>query len=223
VIAGLAYGEDEELVFLAMEHLPDSLDLDQVLERSGGRLPWAEATQHACELLEALDFLHQQRVIHRDVKPKNVLLSRRGVVLIDFDLAKQLDPELEDSGELDLSSLAEDRSQSGLTGTPLYMSPERIAGGEVNVQSDLYAAGLVLFVLLTGKLPSDYARAPRTIRELRCVRQLHPPQLRSALGCEVPTDLDEWLRRALHPSPSERFPSAAEMYEALTAILLLHG
>lgn len=223
LIAGLACGASGPLEYVAMEYLPDSQDLQQVLETNPTGLPWTDAAQYACELLDALDFLHGRGVVHRDVKPRNVLLSQRGVVLIDFDLAKRIQLDVEDSGEFNLDAVANDRTRRGLTGTPLYMSPERMNGQGASPAADLYAAALVLFVLLTRKLPSDCSIQPRTLRELRAVRQLRPPHLHTDLGLSVPEDLDAYLRRALDPRPKSRFSDAAEMYEELVGILLVHG
>jgi len=223
LIAGLACGACGPVEYVAMEYLPDSLDLQQVMEANPSGLPWTDAAQHACELLDALDFLHGCGVVHRDVKPRNVLLSQRGVVLIDFDLAKRIQHDVEDSGEFNLDAVADERTRRGLTGTPLYMSPERMNGQGASPAADLYAAALVLFVLLTRKLPSDCLIQPQTLRELRAVRRLRPPHLHTDLGLSVPEDLDAYLRRALDPHPKARFPNAAEMYEELVGILLVHG
>lgn len=223
LIAGLACGASGPLEYVAMEYLPDSQDLQQVLEAQPKGLSWTDAAQYTCELLDALDFLHRRGVVHRDVKPRNVLLSQRGVVLIDFDLAKRIQANVEDSGEFKLDASPEDRTRRGLTGTPLYMSPERMSGQGAGPAADLYAAALVLFVLLTQRLPSDCSVQPRTLRELRAVRQLRPPHLHTDLGLSVPEDLDAYLRRALDPDPSARYQDAAEMYEELVGILLVHG
>ena len=223
VIAGLACGADGPLEYVAMEYLPSSLDLQQVLDASGEALHWTDAVQYTTELLGALDFLHSRGVVHRDIKPRNALLTGRGVVLIDFDLAKQIQVGVKDSGEFDLNAVADEKTRPGLTGTPLYMPPERMDGQSAGPSADLYGGALVLFVLLTSKLPSDFSVQPMTLRELRSVRRLRPPHLHTGLGLDVPAELDAYLRRALDPEPAERFPDAAAMCEALAAILLKHG
>ena len=228
VVAGLRCGRSQGSDYLVMEDLPDSCDLRALLDLRG-LPPWQEAVQLTCELVNGLQYLHERGVIHRDVKLKNALLTRRGVVLIDFDLAKAVCPEgwaSEDSGPIDLRSPAlrlaleaSESTQLGLTGTPLYMCPERLEGGVATPASDLYAAALVLYKLLTGQLPNQ-GRLPQDLRELLRARSEPPPSVREDHGLDVPPALDALLARALSPAREERYDLASELLDDLGALLM---
>src|SRR5215469_10309652 len=132
-------GEIEGMPFISMEYV-DGEDLASLLTRIG-RLPADKAVETARKLCSGLAAAHDRGVIHRDLKPQNIMMNKRGeVVIMDFGLAAI-------AGEL---TGAEARN-----GTPAYMSPEQLKGAGVTARSDLYALGLVLYELFTGKRPFD--------------------------------------------------------------------
>src|SRR5262245_54130989 len=138
-------GEDAGRLFIAMELL-DGEPLAERLKR--GPLPLADTLSLGREMLSALDALHAQGVIHRDVKPSNVFLTSRGTKLLDFGLARPLSSD--SGGAL---SLEDDLTRSGLiVGTPRYMAPEQVLGDPIDARTDVFATGAVLFEALAGRV-----------------------------------------------------------------------
>jgi eukaryotic-like serine/threonine-protein kinase len=196
------FGERDWLVYLAMEFV-DGPTLREVLARHG-RLGVADTLRLACELLDALGYAHERGIVHRDVKPENVVISPdRGAVLLDFGIARAIIP-----------SRSHEITRGGMTvGTSAYMSPEQInADHEIDGRSDLYSLGCVLYECLAG-------RPPFLQRRETLVLQLHltepVPDVRS-LRPEVPAELAHAVTKALAKRPHERWQSAAEMRKNLT-------
>ncbi|HVT17785.1 MAG TPA: serine/threonine-protein kinase [Thermoanaerobaculia bacterium] len=187
-------------VFLTME-VVDGGSLDQRL--ACGPLAVEEALRITAQVLEGLCTLHAQNFVHRDVKPGNVLLTRGGnVKLSDFGLARQL--------EGDETRLTHDDS---LLGTFQYLSPEQALGEEVDPRSDLYSLGVMLFEMLTGRLPHEGRSPLGTLlghlrEEAPDVRRFRP---------ELPSWLAALVRRLLARRPGARYPSAAAALADLTA------
>ncbi|HVR08553.1 MAG TPA: serine/threonine-protein kinase [Thermoanaerobaculia bacterium] len=183
-------GTAPEGVYLTMEVLGGSLK-DRLRD---GALPIAEAVRIAAELLEGLAALHALAIVHRDVKPANVLLTASGEVkLADFGLARHLDR--------DETRATMDRA---LVGTVDYLSPEQALGGEADPRSDLYAAGLVLYEMLAGRLPFP---AKSDLGALLAHLRTPPPDL-CRLRPEVPRWLARIVCRLLAKRPEDRYPSA---------------
>jgi serine/threonine-protein kinase len=188
-------GEVEGQHFLSMEFV-DGEDLASLLRRIG-RLPGDKAVEIARDVCAGLAAAHARRVIHRDLKPNNVMIDGRGRVRItDFGLA----------GLADGFVGAEIR-----VGTPAYMSPEQLAGKEVTVRSDLYALGLVLYELFTGKAAFD---AP-TIAELSRQQQETTPTTPSTLVRDLDPAVERVILRCLDREPGNRPTSALAVAAAL--------
>src|SRR5580700_10249294 len=113
----------------------------------GGPLPLEKAVEYAGQILDALDAAHQKGIIHRDLKPANILVTKQGIKLLDFGLAKQAGPLPQDGATLTQALT----SQGQIVGTLQYMSPEQLQGKETDARSDLFAFGCVLYEMLTGK------------------------------------------------------------------------
>jgi eukaryotic-like serine/threonine-protein kinase len=193
----LASGEQEWLVYLVTAFI-DGPSLREVLGRDG-QLSVTDTAQMGCDLLNALDHAHELGIVHRDVKPENVLISPdRGAVLLDFGIARAI-----------ITSATDEITRTGITvGTSAYMSPEQINGDQpIDGRSDLYALGCVLFECLAG-------RAPFVWRKEIVVLQLHltepAPDVRTFRN-DVPSELAEVIGKALAKLPAERWQSAAEM------------
>jgi TolB-like protein/Flp pilus assembly protein TadD len=167
-----------------------------------GRLPLDEAVRIARDVGEALDYAHAHDVVHRDVKPENVLLDAGHALVTDFGLAAVLhgagDPRISDP--------------TMVAGTPEYMSPEQVAGERgVDARSDLYALACVTYEMLAGE-PPFHGASPRAVMARH---RYDPPPLLSLLRPDLPAAVTGALVRGLAKSPAERFATAAELLRAL--------
>jgi predicted Ser/Thr protein kinase len=181
--------------FLSMEFI-DGEDLASVLRRFG-RLPEERATEAARQLCAALAAVHEQGLLHRDLKPANVMFDGRGKVrLTDFGLATAAD---------DIAAVAI------RSGTPMYMAPEQLAGREVSVRSDLFALGLVLYELFTGKRAFVAANRDELARKYAQETPSKPSSHVSGLSAAV----ERVILRCLERDPAQRPKSAYEVLAAL--------
>lgn len=183
-----------ERPYIVME-LVDGGSLADRLE--GGPLPLGEALDIALALTDALAYAHSQGVIHRDLKPSNVLLRHGGSpVLADFGIARTL-------AEAGSPRLTRD---GALLGTPAYMAPEQFTGGPTDARTDIYALGVMLFQMLTGRVPfeGDIAQTMRGHLEL-------PPPDPCALDGRIPAGVGALVRRMLAKTPGQRPQSVAEV------------
>jgi serine/threonine-protein kinase len=188
-------GEVEGHFFLSMEYV-DGEDLGSLLRRIG-RLPADKALEIACRLCAGLTAAHQKGVLHRDLKPGNVMLDGRGQVLLtDFGLAGL-------AGQIEG---AEVRS-----GTPAYMAPEQLAGQEVTVQSDIYSLGLVLYEIFTGKRPFDSDTMAGLLRARRETTPVNP----STQVRDLDPAVERVILRCLEAEPRNRPASALAIAAAL--------
>ncbi|TAK00211.1 MAG: protein kinase, partial [Candidatus Manganitrophaceae bacterium] len=196
----LSFGKDEKEIFLVMDHVP-GITLQERLQR--GALSIREATAVGCSLLAALEEIHRHGVLHRDVKPSNIIVDQEGLleraVLIDFGFARS---EWLAASIRDLP-----------VGTVRYISPEQAGLIDVKVSepSDLYSVGIILYECLAGRPPFNGIDAGELLRLHLSVR---PMELRNR-GVAVPRALDEVIQRLLRKDPSDRYQSA----EAVTADL----
>jgi eukaryotic-like serine/threonine-protein kinase len=197
-------GEDSGQMFIAME----LLEGESLAERlKQGPMSVAEAGSLARGILAALQALHDAGTLHRDLKPSNVFLTKHGVKLLDFGLARPVPGEL--TQELEAGA---DLTRPGMiVGTPRYMAPEQVTGQPVVVGTDLFAAGVLLYEAVAGRP----AFVGGTVAEI-LVATLHeePPAL--AGGAAV-VAFDRALRRALAKRPGDRYASAREMLEEIEA------
>jgi serine/threonine-protein kinase len=188
-------GEMEGNLFLSMEYI-DGEDLGSLLKRIG-RLPADKGLEIARKLCAGLAAAHEKGVLHRDLKPGNIMLDARGQVLLtDFGLA----------GLVDRIEGAEVRN-----GTPAYMAPEQLAGTEVTVRSDIYSLGLVLYEILTGKRPYE----SDTVEGLERARRKNTPLTPSTLVKDLDPRVERVILRCLESDPSRRPASAFAVAAAL--------
>ena len=179
-----------------------------------GPLPAREAAQIALEVLSALQAFHKLGIVHRDLKPANILLSPHGAKLLDFGIVKHvLIPESDETA----ATLSDTTVQGVFLGTPRYASPEQFNGRAVDVRSDIFSLGAILFEMLTGK----FAFSGETFAELaHSVLHVTPPAL---TGSPAITAIGRIVHSALSRAPHERYPSAEKMAEDLRKALLAEG
>jgi serine/threonine protein kinase len=191
------YGEDQGLFYISMEYL-EGVDLKHQL-REKGALPAADAYEVAIQVAEGLQAVHEAGIIHRDLKTPNIMRDAGGVArLMDFGIAKR-----EGDGT---------RTATGhIVGTPEYMSPEQAQGHRVDFRSDIYALGIVVYEIFTGRVPFRGETPISTI-----LKHLHdPPPLDPPEAESIPAPVRAVLRRCLEKNPADRFPSARDVAEAL--------
>jgi len=198
-------GERDWVVYYVMTYV-EGVTLRELMSQAP-RMSIPDTVRLASDLLDALDHAHARGIIHRDVKPENVVMSPIGAVLLDFGIARAV-----------WASGSDRLTRSGIAvGTSTYMSPEQITAlQELDRRSDLYSLACVLFECLAGQ-------PPFTHRNEALVLQLHltqpPPDLRT-LRAEVPPELASGIARAMAKTPEERWQSAAAMRDALTAVVV---
>jgi serine/threonine-protein kinase len=192
IVAIYDRGQSEGSYYIAMEYL-DGETLKDVITREGP-LPERRAIDITLQLLAALRFAHRREIIHRDVKPHNVMVLRDGRVKVaDFGIARAGDSEMTEAGSI--------------VGTAQYLSPEQARGQHVGPESDLYSVGVVLYEMLTGRVPftgdSAVAIAMKHVQETPVPpRQIVPT---------IPPELESVVQRAMAKDPARRYHSADEM------------
>ena len=202
IVTVIDRGEDGGRQFIVFEHV-DGENLKELVTRTG-RLPVRRALELALATADGLSFAHEQGLVHRDVKPQNVLLSREGDVKVtDFGIARSLDVE-------------HGVTQTGtVLGTGEYLAPEQASGKPVSPATDVYSLGVVLWELLAGDLPfvgeNFVAVALRHVNE-------PPPDLRGRRP-DVSPRLAAAVERALAKDPAHRFPTMAAFARELRACL----
>jgi eukaryotic-like serine/threonine-protein kinase len=183
--------------FIVMEFV-DGQSCAEML-REQGSLPVDEAVEILAQSCRGLDYAHRNGVVHRDVKPGNLLRGREGMVkLADFGIAKAA----EDSDITKVGSVL---------GTAAYLAPEQARGEAAGPASDLYALGVVAYQLLAGRLPYDAG----SLTDLARLQESGPPPRLDEVEPDVPPALATAVAVALHRDPEERYPDAAEMEKAL--------
>src|SRR4051795_9376455 len=204
VIAVHEAGEVDGLLFLSMRYV-EGTDLRELI-RDTGRVPTARAARIVMQVAAALDAAHARGLVHRDVKPANVLIAAGDAdhaFLTDFGLTKHLE------------------SASGLTntgqwvGTADYVAPEQIQGAPIDARTDVYALGCMLFQMLTGEVPF-----PRDSQVAKIYAHLsEPPPHLDYASLGLPAELNDVVRRAMAKAPADRFQSAGDLGRAAQAAI----
>jgi serine/threonine-protein kinase len=196
-------GEAQGMYYLTMEYV-EGTSLKQLIA-TRGKLPIPVTLTIGKQLCRALEVAHEQGIIHRDIKPQNIVVDPAGFLkVMDFGIARPASPPP-----------GKGLTEAGTSiGTPDYMSPEQLSGLALDARSDLYAAGVVLYECLTGRMPFEaehvYAMIAKHIEE--------PAPDPRAFNPEVPEALARVVLKAMAADPADRYQSAGEMHDALAAI-----
>src|SRR5919206_1662548 len=190
-------GSDDGVHYIVMEYVEAKTLADYL--SGGGRIMPDRATELAEAVCDALAVAHAQGVIHRDVKPANIMVTRDGQVKVtDFGIARVTTNETVEQ-------------TAAVLGTASYLSPEQAQGGAIDQRSDLYSLGCVLYEMLTGRPPFT-ADSPVAVASKHVLEQPIPP---SRINADVSRELDAVVMRALAKNPDNRYQSAADMKEDL--------
>jgi serine/threonine protein kinase/tetratricopeptide (TPR) repeat protein len=223
-------GSGEE-AYIVMQYIPGK-SLDKVIGEGPASLQLTLSA--GIQVSDGLSAAHNLGIFHRDLKPANVMLTDGGLIkILDFGLARRLAP---DKAEFDPAGPDSKRNppNAGATytargGTIAYMAPEQFVTGQSSVQSDIFALGLILYELATGRHPFHRPDAP-DFQSIRAIQFAEPPSIRQ-IAPHLPVELESVILRCLEKQPSARFASAADVREALKTIMmamqldsvLLHG
>lgn len=200
ILKAFDYGQFQDNCYLVMELMIGGSLVELI---RNGALPFEAISRLLDQIGSALDFAHSKGIIHRDLKPPNVLLDESGnAYLTDFGIVKLL------------SDTALTQTNSVL-GTPMYMSPEQSTSGRVDARSDLYSLGVMLFEMLTGRVPFE---GDTPLRVMYQHTYEAPPRVRP-LRPDVPPNMDRVLHKALAKAPKDRYQTAAELTADFKAVL----
>lgn len=186
-------GFGDRVQYIVEEYI-DGITLKEYIERQGV-LPWKDALYFATQILRALQHAHDKGIVHRDIKPQNIMLLQDGTIKVtDYGIAR--------------FARSEQRTVTDKAiGSVHYISPEQAKGEATDAKSDLYSVGVLLYEMLTGKLPFDADSAVSV-----AIMQLQNEPIKpSTLNPEIPEGIEEITLRAMQKNPAERYSSAAEM------------
>lgn len=195
-------GYEDETHFIVMEYVKGQ-SLKALIEERGP-LPLRLAINYACQIAQALDHAHRHGIIHRDIKPHNILLNSDGRVKVtDFGIAQAV------------TSSTLTYNNGAILGSVHYFSPEQARGGQTGEKADIYSLGIVLYEMLTGRVPYA-ADSPVSVAMKHLQEPFPDPR---AFNTEIPTVITQVIRKAVEKDPARRFQSAQEMSDELSGWL----
>ncbi len=197
-VIDVSFGDNFQ--YIVMEHI-DGITLKEYIERTGA-LPWKNALHFTVQTLQALQHAHDKGIVHRDVKPQNIMLLRDGTIKVtDFGIARFARSE---------QKTITDRA----IGSVHYISPEQARGETIDEKADLYSVGVMLYEMLTGKLPFDGESAV-SVALMHMQNDATPPR---EINPSIPAGLEQIVQRAMMKNPNRRYHSDAEMLRDLEQI-----
>ena len=184
----------DKLQYIVMEYV-DGITLKEYLKQRGGALTWKEVVHFATQVLSALQHAHSKGIIHRDVKPQNIMLLADGSIkMMDFGIAR--------------FSRAQSQTVSDKAiGSVHYISPEQARGERTDEKTDIYSVGVMLYEMLTGQLPFQ-AESAVSVAIMQLQRD---PQLPTEINGSIPLGLEQITMHAMQKNPERRYQSASEM------------
>jgi Tol biopolymer transport system component/predicted Ser/Thr protein kinase len=201
-------GHQEGIDFLVMEYL-EGETLATRLER--GALALDQAIQYAIQIADALDKAHRKGIVHRDLKPGNVMLTRSGVKLLDFGLAKQQPAGVVSGSSVAVTMASPLTGQGMILGTLHYMAPEQVEGKDADARSDIFSFGAIVFEMTTGKRAFEGTSAASVMAKIL----EHDPPPMSTPQRITPPALDRVVRKCLAKDPEARWHSAHDLHDEL--------
>ena len=208
-------GNQDGIDYLVMEYI-EGETLAERLRR--GPLPIADALARALEIADALDKAHREGVVHRDLKPGNIMLTKAGAKLLDFGLAKLRAPDGAASAPMTASAMPTDARSLTLAGTILgtlqYMAPEQLEGKDADARSDIFAFGTTLYEMISGKKAFE---GKSQVRLMAAILEDEPVPL-STIQPLVPKELERFISACLAKDPGERWQTVRDMLRDLKRI-----
>lgn len=190
-------GFSDRIQFIVMEYI-DGITLNEYIEQSGV-LDWRDAVHFVTQILRALQHAHSKGIVHRDIKPQNIMMLRDGTIkVMDFGIAK----------------FAREEGKTGTDkaiGTVHYISPEQARGAATDAKSDLYSVGVMLYEMLTGKKPFDHEN-PVSVAVMHMQADPKPPR---SIRADIAPGLEEIILKAMQKDPTDRYQSARDMMDDL--------
>ena len=212
-------GEEEDEAYIVMQYIPGK-SLDKVIAEGPANVQLVLSS--GMQIADGLQAAHNLGIFHRDLKPANVMLTDGGLIkILDFGLARQLKREDRDfdpsSPEKPVSPALPGATYTARGGTIAYMAPEQFVTGRSSVQSDIFALGLILYEMVSGRHPFHRPDA-QELQSIRAIQFAAPPSLREIVP-GIPRELESVILRCLEKQPAERYASAAEVREGLKTIV----
>src|SRR3984885_12223973 len=209
---------DGEEAYIVMQYIPGK-SLDKLIAEGPASLQLVLSA--GIQTSDGLSAAHNLGIFHRDLKPANVMLTDGGLIkILDFGLARRLRPdqtEFDPGGPVNKRIPAAGATYTARGGTIAYMAPEQFVTGQSSVQSDIFALGLILYELATGRHPFHRPDAAE-FQSIRAIQFADPPSIRE-IAPDLPIELESVILRCLEKQPSARFASAADVRESLKMIM----
>jgi eukaryotic-like serine/threonine-protein kinase len=202
-------GHQDEIDFLVMEYIEGETLAQRLLK---GSLPIQQVLHYAIEIADALDKAHRKGITHRDLKPGNIMLTKSGTKLLDFGLAKlkqEVSPAIPDSQLPTMKSAI--TAQGTILGTLQYMAPEQVEGKDVDTRTDIFAFGVVVYEMATGKKAFEGKSQASLMAK---ILEIDPPPI-SSLQPMTPSNLDRVIKKCLAKEPDDRWQTAGDLTDEL--------